>query len=136
MYWQQDFAYKEMLVTVCLSGFLVIKLKLKEKQKLLTNANNFLNFDAGGVNLFGKLTDGLVWVLVGKGVHIYPYAWGKKFERKEGMKRQKKEKVSKTWKLIHSGNCAPSVLYFYHAAGYTALFCRTSPPPPFFASHL
>lgn len=74
MYGQQDFAYKEMLATVCLSGFLVIKLKLKEKQKLLTNANNFLNFDAGGVNLFGKLTDGLVWVLVGKGVHIYPYA--------------------------------------------------------------
>lgn len=67
------------------------ELKLKEKQKLLTNANNFLDFDTGGVDLFGKLTDGLVWVLVGKWVNIYPHAWGKKFEKKEGMKQQQKK---------------------------------------------
>lgn len=46
----------------------------KEKEEtFLTNPNHFLDLDTGGVNLFGKLSDGLVWVLVGKGVDIYSH---------------------------------------------------------------
>lgn len=44
------------------------------KTKLLTNANNFFNLDTGGVNLFGELADGLVWVLIGKGVNVDPHS--------------------------------------------------------------
>lgn len=51
----------------------VNELELEEIQQLLTNANDFLNLDTGGIDLFGELTDGLVRVLVGEGVNIYPH---------------------------------------------------------------
>ena len=38
----------------------------------LTDADDFLDLDAGSVDLFGKLADGLVGVLVRKGVNVYP----------------------------------------------------------------
>lgn len=41
--------------------------------KFLTDADDFLDLDAGGVDLFGELSDSLVWVLVGKGVHVYSH---------------------------------------------------------------
>lgn len=47
---------------------------MKEKEEMfLTDSNHFLDLDTGGVDLFGKLSDGLVWVLVGKGVDIYSH---------------------------------------------------------------
>lgn len=64
------------------------------KKNLLTNANHFLNLDTGGIDLFGKLTDGLVGVLIGKGVNIYSHSWGTKFEKKGSKERRKfKKKV-------------------------------------------
>lgn len=36
----------------------------------LTDSDHFLDLDAGGVDLFGKLSDGLVGVLVGEGVDV------------------------------------------------------------------
>lgn len=62
----------------------------EDNMYFLTNANDFLNLDTGGVNLFGELTDGLVWVLVGKGVNIYPHTWKKEFARKKGGKQKRK----------------------------------------------
>lgn len=71
-----------------------ISLERKKKQiQLLTNAYNLLNFDTRGVDLFGKLTDGLVWILIGKGVNVYPYSWGKKFAKKKGRKQKIKKAV-------------------------------------------
>lgn len=111
-------------VTICLTPN---DTALWENQKLLTDANNFLDLDTGGVDLFGELTDSLVRVLVGKGVNVYPHSWRKKFgkEREEGGREGRKEAKKrntgvKEWRLIHSGNYTPSVLYFHRAAGYTA----------------
>lgn len=91
------------------------------KKQILTNSNHFLNLDTGRVDLLGKLTDGLVWVLVGKRVNIYSHAW-------------KTKKGCKKGELIHSSLYAPSVFYFHHTAGYTA-FLGGTPPPPFLTLH-
>lgn len=44
----------------------------KTAGRLLTNADDLFNLDAGGVNFFSEFTDCLVGVLVGEGVHIDP----------------------------------------------------------------
>lgn len=43
---------------------------------MLTDADDLFDLDAGGVDFFSELTDGLVGVLVGKGVHINPDTCG------------------------------------------------------------
>lgn len=41
----------------------------------LTCSNNPLDFNAGGVQLFGKLMDSPVWILIGFGVNVGFCAW-------------------------------------------------------------
>lgn len=65
------------------------------KKIFLTNTNHFLNLDTGGINLFGELTDGLVGVLIGKGVNIYSHSWVKKFAKKGSKERRKLKKKAK-----------------------------------------
>lgn len=48
----------------------------KTAGSLLTDADDLFDLDAGGVDFFSELTDGLVGVLVGKGVHINPDTCG------------------------------------------------------------
>lgn len=43
---------------------------------LLTDADDLFDLDAGGVDLFGELTHGLVGVLVRERVHIDPHPCG------------------------------------------------------------
>lgn len=45
----------------------------KKVSKFLTDSDDFLDLDAGGVDLFGELSDSLVWVLVGKWVDVYSH---------------------------------------------------------------
>lgn len=105
-------------VTICLTPN---DTALWENQKLLTDANNFLDLDTGGVDLFGELTDSLVRVLVGKGVNVYPHSWRKKFGkereeggegRKEGSEKKKygseRVKVNSFWQLHSICSLFPS----------------------------
>src|SRR4029434_8876918 len=41
---------------------------------LLTDADDLFNLDAGSINLLGELAYGLVGVLVGEWVHVYPHS--------------------------------------------------------------
>ena len=128
-----DWCFYPKYVTVCLTQKSPSDIATLENEKLLTDANNFLDLDTGGVDLFGELTDSLVRVLVGKGVNVYPHSWGKRIRkereaggerreegREQGRTRKKRNQGVKEWRLIHSGNYTPSVLYFHRAAGYTA----------------
>lgn len=45
----------------------------RKGEMFLTDSDHFLDLDTGGVDLFGELSDGLVGVLVGKGVHVYSH---------------------------------------------------------------
>lgn len=41
----------------------------------LTGTNDSLNADAGGVYFFSKITNGLIWVLVGMWMDVGPTPW-------------------------------------------------------------
>lgn len=60
--------------------------------KFLTDANDFLNLDTGGVDLFGKFPDGLVRVLVRERIDVYPHSCRETFARSKGRKEVKEKR--------------------------------------------
>lgn len=48
---------------LCLAGPLALR-------SLLTSSNHLLDLDTGHIDLLGKLSDGLIGILIGKGVNV------------------------------------------------------------------
>lgn len=104
---------------LCLAGPLALR-------SLLTSSNHLLDLDAGHIDLLGKLSDGLIGILIGKGVNVNLHP-GSNYREK---RRIHEDRLQATGRSSYAGTSQIGCTRIASLMSLPILYCALASAPP------